>query len=223
MGSQGRIGGFAGKHKTVIVVAVIGVVLAAVSFGLSSKFILDSKGELTSTFNLAMQADDGQKLDVAAFTRRDGNLSITFAGSFSLFGGTKGSLQGTMEEEFSNGDVSVVRLADAHYDRTTYLRAAHYTTYVLRPSGGGMPGIWGIRIVDDNGTEPDVCYWMNVKANGTVVLGAEMRGDGWEDVIRGIESSDSNVLTWVEGDDGAILFSDSEGRTFEVKATSAAS
>ena len=223
MGSRGRMGGFAGKHKTVIVVAVIGVVLATVSFGLSSKFILDSKGEVESTFNLSMQADDGQKLDVVAFTRRDGNLSITFAGSFALFGGTKGSLQGTMEEEFSNGSVDVVRLADAHYDRTTYLRAAHYTTFVLRPSGGGMPGIWGIRIVDDNGTEPDACYWMNVKADGVVVLGTEMRGDGWEDVIRGIESSDSNALTWAEGDDDAILFSDSESRRFEVKTTSAAS
>jgi len=223
MGGQSRAGGFAGNHKAAIAIVVVGVVLAAVCFGLSSKFILDSKGEVTSTFNLSMQADDGRKMDVAAFTRRDGNLSITFVGSFALFGGTKGSLQGTMEEEFSNGSVDVVRLADAQYDRTTYLRAAHYTTYVLRPSGGGMPGIWGIRIVDDNGTEPDACYWMSVKADGTVVLGTEMQGNGWEDMIRGIESSDTNALTWTKGDDGAILFSDSEGRAFEVKATGIAS
>ncbi len=217
MGMQGRASSFSGKRKAIVVVAIVGAALAVTCFCLSSKFILDSKSEVTSTFNLSMQAEDAKRLDVAAFTRRDGNLSITFAGSFALFGGTKGSLQGTMEEEFSGRGVEVVRLAEPHYDRTTYLRAAHYTAYVLRPVDEGAYGIWGIRIVDDNGSEPDVCYWMNVKADGAVMLGTEMQGDDWEGRIASIESSDSPPLTWDYDDRGAMQFRDSEGRTFEVK------
>lgn len=216
MGIQGRPSIIASKKGAIIAVVVIGVALAVACVGVSSKFVLGSKEDVTSSFNLSMQAEDGQNTDVAAFTRKDGNLSITFAGSLTLFEGKKGSLQGTMEDEYSGGGVAVVRLADPHYDRTTYLRAAHYTTYVLRPDEGATYGIWGIRIVDDNGTEPDACYWMNIRSDGTVALGTEMPGSDWATKIANIESSDFGLLDWTADDKGIIRFDDAEGRAFTV-------
>lgn len=216
MGTQNKVIGFIGDHKKGVIIAVVAVIVMVVTFGFSSKFILDSREGITSMFEMSMSGPDEEQVDGGAFTRDDGMLSMSFTGNVKLFEGVKGSLQGTMEDEYSGNDVSVVRLNDPHYARTIYLRAAHYTTYVLRPLKGGMYGIWGLRVVDDNGEEPDVCYWMNLKEDNTVTLGTEMSGDDWPSIISSIESSEAPVLTWEINDEGACQFTDTWGQTFTV-------
>ena len=213
MGDQNKALGFVKDHKVGVIIAVVAVVVLAITFGLSSKFILDSRDSLTSTFNLSMHDEADQQIDVAAFTREDGNLSMTFSGNVMLFQGARGSVQGTMQDEYTGGGVHVVRLEEPYYDRTLYLRAAHYTTYVLMPESGSF-GIWGVRVVDDNGVEPDVCYWMNLESEGTVRMGTAMPGDGWDGIIAGIRASEEPASTWEYNEEGLIQFTDAEARTF---------
>lgn len=213
MADQNKALGFVKEHKTGVIIAVVAAVVLAVTFGLSSKFILDSRDSLTSTFELSMHDDADQQIDLAAFTREDGNLSMTFSGNVALFQGARGSVQGTMQDEYVGEGVRVVRLEDPFYDRTLYLRAAHYTTYVLMPESGSF-GIWGVRVVDDNGVEPDVCYWMNLESEGAVRVGTAMPGDGWDGIIAAIRSSDEAASAWEYSEEGLIRFTDAEGRAF---------
>lgn len=210
---------FIKEHIKGIAVACGGVILVAAVIIGSSLFILDSKEKMTASAELSMEGADDQHIQVSGFTRDDGNLSLSFTGNVELFGGVRGSAQGTMEQMGSAAGGRLIKMADPHYDRTIYLRAAHYTTYVIMPEQEGTPfGVWAVAVVDDQEGEPTVLFWMDLREDGTVVLD---RTDGigpgvdWQ---ASVGSTWAEELSWEQDAEGAFTFSDAQGRTFRFVA-----
>lgn len=210
---------FIKEHIKGIAVACGGVILVAAVIIGSSLFILDSKEKMTASAELSMEGADDQHIQVSGFTRDDGNLSLSFTGNVELFGGVRGSAQGTMEQMGSAAGGRLIKMADPYYDRTIYLRAAHYTTYVIMPEQEGTPfGVWAVAVVDDQEGEPTVLFWMDLREDGTVVLD---RTDGigpGEDWQASVGSTWAEELSWEQDAEGAFMFSDAQGRTFRFVA-----
>lgn len=212
---------FIKEHIKGIAVACGGVILVAAVFIMSSLFILDSKEKMTASAELSMEGPDGQHIQVSGFTRDDGNLSLTFTGDVELFGGVRGSVQGTMEEAGSVAGGRLVRLQDPVYDRTIWLRAAHYTTWVVMPDQSGSPfGVWAVAVTDDQEGEPTVLFWMDLREDGTVVLDRTDSLEPGADWQAAIGSAWAEELAWEQDEEGAFMFSDDQGRSFRFTAKS---
>ncbi len=213
---------FIKEHIKGIAVACGGIILVVAVFIASSLFILDSKEKVIVRADLVVDGPEGQNVQVSGFMRDDGNLSLAFTGNIELFGGVRGSAQGTAEEMGDAAGGRLIKMADPHYDRTIYLRAAHYTTYVIVPEEPDSPfGVWAVAVVDDEMAEPTVLFWMDLREDGTVMRDrsdAVAPEEAWEDAVG---SAWAEEMAWTQDADGWFQFDDAEGRTFRFKAEGA--
>ncbi len=207
--------GYIKEHWKGFLATCVGVIIMVIVIVASSIFIMDSKDKVTMTAELSMEDPEGNHIQFGGFTRDDGNISLTFTGNITLFGGVRGSAQGNIEEMGGAAGGRLIKIADPIYDRTLALRAAHYTTYVIVPEAADVPfGSWAVAVVDDNQAESTVLFWMDLREDGTVVVD---RADSiqpsaeWASEIGGAWAEE---MTWTRADDGTFAFSDGAGRTF---------
>lgn len=210
---------FIKNHKIGVIVTCASVALLALVIILSSMFIMDSKDKLTCSVEFTMEGPEGENVQFAGFTRDDGNISLTFTGNTQLFGGARGSAQGTIEEMGSAAGGRLIKMADPYYDRTVYLRAAHYTTYVIVPEESGTAfGVWAVAVTDDEKSEPTILFWMDLRPDGTVILDRTDAIDPNAEWAGEVGSAWAEELSWTEHE-GTYEFADPAGRSFTFRAT----